>query len=89
MHQFGPAAKKRGLRTYTNSGDLDKPVHPHILDKIFAVKYKEIVEEMRRLAKILTLRVAIKLVLGFAICKCPKAPCVTGGPLYYFVLSVP
>ena len=38
----GPAAKKRGFRTYANSKDSDQPAHSRILFKKFAVRLHNI-----------------------------------------------
>ena len=75
IHHFiyRPAAEKRELRTYANNEDPDCADVQSGRDRCSPTQYRDLVEAIGLIPKILTRRVALcKLVWGFTIPICPK-----------------
>ena len=61
---FGPAAEVKGLRTYANNDGPDQPTHSGQDIRCLPAQYRELLEDIRIIAKILTRRVATQTGLG-------------------------
>ena len=81
MTIFGPAAENRDIRTYTNSGPRSACASTQSGQDLRSspTQYKNRVEELGLIAKVLTRHV--KIGRGFAICICSKGLSVSGWPI--------